>query len=448
MTEVFDDFVAGRFDEVLKKIEADHSLAKATNPKGSTLLMGAAMKGEAPLVERLIELGADVNATRAGGITALRFAVEQRHVAIARRLFELGASAAHDERPYDLLRHALNSGPALAIGLIEHGLRLDVPHTNGEPILQALIEKANVEAVRAYHAAGGALDVSRGRHAPVQVAARANQVEIVGYLLSHGASADEALAAALAADAVEVIAKLADRDTKAALEWLGALDVKPVRERLASLGAALPSSPRGRLLSTAEAKAFFDERRVKLEDWWPHDFTEGRALLLPGGTTVPSLALDFEVNAWPGGRKIRAGIIVDGDLTIDGALLNDEQDFGPFLVVLGTLTVKNVAISGAPLHVGGDLVVSGAFHGYYNHGSTRVEGALDANLFLAQDYFVVLRGDVRGDVVEVRGHIESKKKLAKRKAADVLAAELLGEEDWPKDGAIMKALAAGKSIRK
>lgn len=430
----------GQFDVVEKALDENPALAKAANARGSTLLMGAAYKNNAALLERLVSMGADVNTLRAGGITALRFAVEQKHVAIAQRLLELGASAAHDEKPYDLLRFALNSGPALAIALIEHGLRLDIPHTDGAPILEALIEKTNVDAVRAYQRAGGALDVSRGRYSPIEIASRANQVEIIEFLIQHGATAEKALAVALTFDAVDVIAKLAHLDPKAVTEWLGDFDVKPVREAL-----GLPVAGRGQLLSTAEAKAFIEARNVTLDAWWPHEFTEGRAILLPGGTTLESLELDFEKKLL--GRDIKAGVIVDGDLTINGTLHNDEGDFGPFLVVLGNLTVKNVAIAGAPLHVAGDLKVEN-FHGFYNHGSTQVEGALNAGLFIAQDYGATLNGEIHGDIVEVRGHIRAKQKFTKLKASEVLAAEFLGEEDWPSDGPIAKALIAGKSIRK
>lgn len=445
MTDAFEALGQGRFDEVLERLAEDPSLAKAANAKGSTLLMGAAMKGHVALFERLISCGADVNAVRAPGITALRFAVEQKQVALAERLLALGASAGHDERPYDLVRFALNSGPALAVKLLQHGLRLDVPHTDGEPLLFALVERANLDAVRAYVSAGGSLDVKRGKTTPVEVAARVNKADVVEYLVANGANPARALKVALQRDAVEVIALLAATDPRAVVTWLGDLDVQPVREALATAGVALPASPRGRLLSTAEAAALFATRGVSLEQWWPHAFTEGRALLLPGGTRLDSLELDFGQALL--GREIKAGVIVDGDLTIGGALHNDEGDFGPFLVVLGTLTVKNVAIAGAPLHVEGDLEVEN-FHGFYNHGSTRVEGALDAGLFIAQDYGVTLNGAVRGDVVEVRGHITSKQRFEKRDAADVLAPGFLGDEAWPNHGAIAKALVAGKPIRK
>ena len=452
MSQVFEALGNDRFDEVMQALDADPSLAKTSNAKGSTLLMGAAMKGHVALFEKLIALGADVDAVRARGVTALRFAIERKQVGLAERLLALGATARHDERPYDLLRFALNSGPALAVKLIEAGLRLDVPHDeSGEPILYVLA-RTGIDAVRAYEAAGGSFDVRWGKRSPVQVAARADQAEVVALLVARGAPADEALEPALEADAVAVIAWLVDTgaDPAKVLAWLGDLDVKPVRDALVRRGVAVPSQPTGSLLGDTELRRFFDERGIseRLEGWWPHDFTDGRALLLPGGTTVPSLRLDFDEEAWPGGPFLGAGLVVDGDLTIEGTLENGEQDFGPFLVVLGTLTVKNVAISGAPLHVEGDLRVRGAFHGYYNHGSTRVEGTLDAGLFIAQDYGVVLNGPVRGDVLEARGHITARHDFP-RAAFDLLADEFAGDEPgWPDDEAIMKALAEGRSLRR
>ncbi len=63
-----------------------------------------------------------------------------------------------------------------------------------------------------------------------------------------------------------------------------------------------------------------------------------------------------------------AGILVRGDLTMDGALLNWEDDFGPFLQVEGNLTTRAMATGGSRVYVGG------------NHGQLEVGGTLTARV--------------------------------------------------------------------
>src|SRR5690606_2404532 len=89
-------------------------------------------------------------------------------------------------------------------------------------------------------------------------------------------------------------------------------------------------------------------------------------------------------------RDVAAGILVEGDLVIEGDLLNFEDDFGPFLVVRGDLICRSVATGGARIHVEGsvrtDVVV-----GVYNHGLVRIGGTLEARA-VATEHTVEVRG--------------------------------------------------------
>lgn len=76
-----------------------------------------------------------------------------------------------------------------------------------------------------------------------------------------------------------------------------------------------------------------------------------------------------------------------------------------------------------------------------------MNGALDANLFIAQDYDVVLGGAVRGDVLDTGARFTSKQTID---FADLtlLDEKFLGDEDALDGKAIYKAVVGNKSLRK
>ena len=75
----------------------------------------------------------------------------------------------------------------------------------------------------------------------------------------------------------------------------------------------------------------------------------GAYLWHQGSLRIESLRLDHGEVPWSAGApgdaqpERIAGYVIEGDLVIDGNLVNGEQDFGPVLVVLGALSARNVA---------------------------------------------------------------------------------------------------------
>lgn len=174
------------------------------------------------------------------------------------------------------------------------------------------------------------------------------------------------------------------------------------------------------------------DHRAARREFAAHGFTERqlRALgssdyLCHGGSLHEgSLRLDHGEVPWGAERAEPArigGYIIEGDLTIDGNLVNGEQDFGPALIVLGTLRARNITIAGAPLLVRGDLLVEELFHGYYNHGSLTVLGGLQARVFLASDYFGEIAGEVRAEVLDA-GHCRGAFPRCSRGSQELLVA--------------------------
>ncbi|WP_233595248.1 MULTISPECIES: leucine-rich repeat domain-containing protein [Corallococcus] len=123
---------------------------------------------------------------------------------------------------------------------------------------------------------------------------------------------------------------------------------------------------------------------------------EDRVLVLTGDVVVPhDLWLDFRRGIFalddPDAEPF-IGLLVQGNLTVEGCVFNGENDFGPFLQVNGNLTATSIAIGGSRLRVTGD-VMTGDFVAVYNHGSVSVGGGLVART-IASDYTLRVEGPV------------------------------------------------------
>lgn len=86
-------------------------------------------------------------------------------------------------------------------------------------------------------------------------------------------------------------------------------------------------------------------------------------------------------SAWYADRRIRV-LLWDGDLTIDGDLLDDDFSLQPLLVVRGSLSVRHWLRGGMPGFIGGDVRASGFIVGHYNDSALFVGGGLSASGYL------------------------------------------------------------------
>ncbi|MEO8797457.1 MAG: leucine-rich repeat domain-containing protein, partial [Polyangiaceae bacterium] len=147
----------------------------------------------------------------------------------------------------------------------------------------------------------------------------------------------------------------------------------------------------GLRFETARWKDVKSELKVAGNSESPDD----RVLVLSSDVLVPhTLWIDYRQGLMrcSEGENPVAGILVRGNLTIEGALLNWEDDYGPFLQVEGTLTTRTMATGGSQIYVGGDLVTE-ELVGAYNHGAVKVGGNLTARV-IATEHLVEAKGAV------------------------------------------------------
>ncbi|MCH9651504.1 MAG: hypothetical protein K0U98_24975 [Deltaproteobacteria bacterium] len=124
------------------------------------------------------------------------------------------------------------------------------------------------------------------------------------------------------------------------------------------------------------------------------DYPDANVLVLPAGTKIKgNLQLDWDAD-WLRGKRIVA-IDCQGDLSVDGNIVNDMLEGGPLLFVGGSLKVHNLKKGGASIIILGDLKADGWVIGEYNDGVMRIGGDLEAKAFLLLDHDGFVRGETR-----------------------------------------------------
>nr|BDT31054.1 leucine-rich repeat-containing protein [Myxococcus sp. MH1] len=124
------------------------------------------------------------------------------------------------------------------------------------------------------------------------------------------------------------------------------------------------------------------------------DAAEGRVLVHDGDLVIPhDLILDDGFGLLAPEQDAQAplvGLWVRGALTVEGCLLNFEDDTGPFLQVGGALVARGIGVGGSQVRVDGS-VRTGELIGVYNHGLVDVGGDLDARI-VATEHTVSVAG--------------------------------------------------------
>ncbi len=98
-------------------------------------------------------------------------------------------------------------------------------------------------------------------------------------------------------------------------------------------------------------------------------FIAGKVRFYEGNSIVKGdIDLDYHDKEDKSSSNYYKGIIVDGDLKLEGTLFNNEDDYGKFLDVRGDLYVDNLLIGGAHIRVQGNIYVKYFAIQTYNHG--------------------------------------------------------------------------------
>lgn len=90
------------------------------------------------------------------------------------------------------------------------------------------------------------------------------------------------------------------------------------------------------------------------------------------------------------------GMIVTGNLDVDGAIVNAGMNGGPFLLVAGTTAARAIVGGGAELRFEGDAKVAEIVIGHYNDGVLAFGADLVAPVVVTMDHDLQIHGRLDG----------------------------------------------------
>ena len=155
-------------------------------------LVDAAERGDQATVRALLQKGADINAARADGLTALHAAVYADHFEVADALLRAGAKAAAADRygVTPLYLAAVNGNAAMITRLLDAGADANSVDAGGETVLMTAARTGNPSALRALLERGANVDAREPefQQTALMIAVREDHDEAVGALLAAGAS--------------------------------------------------------------------------------------------------------------------------------------------------------------------------------------------------------------------------------------------------------------------
>jgi hypothetical protein len=83
------------------------------------------------------------------------------------------------------------------------------------------------------------------------------------------------------------------------------------------------------------------------------------------------------------------GYIIDGNLQVDGNIVNEEGDYGPTFYVKGNVQCRSMLIGGSPTHIEGNVTAEEVIMLHYNHGWMKCPGMFTAPVMIVEDYHFI-----------------------------------------------------------
>lgn len=145
------------------------------------------------------------------------------------------------------------------------------------------------------------------------------------------------------------------------------------------------------------------------------------------------------------------GLIITGDLCVEGNVINANSDYGAFLFVGGNLKSKNLIGGGSDIVVMGNADIQELVLGHYNDGALHINGRTSAQLVISDDHDTVIKTaapywDSHADVIAMplSEYLHRDIKV-KRVAESGPAVEVLFVEEFDVEQ-IISHLTAGMSV--
>jgi len=189
--DAFSAAALGRLADLERCLQVEPHLLRSNDVRnGGTLLHWAAMQGRTPVVRKLLELDAAVNARDRAGMEPLQLAIRGAHREAVDLLLEAGADVNSRGGPTPSCLHlAVEAGNSTLVELLlKHGAQVDARAPAGTTPLHAAASRANVAIAELLLSHGADIDARTGfGSSPLHSAAQEGPPAMARMLLDRGA---------------------------------------------------------------------------------------------------------------------------------------------------------------------------------------------------------------------------------------------------------------------
>jgi len=87
-------------------------------------------------------------------------------------------------------------------------------------------------------------------------------------------------------------------------------------------------------------------------------------------------------------EKIRIeGILINGNFSTTGTIINAEGDYGPYVFINGNVTCQSILLGGSYVEITGNVKAQEVVMTSYNHGNFKCSGIIEAPVFIVEDHY-------------------------------------------------------------
>lgn len=169
-----------------------------------------------------------------------------------------------------------------------------------------------------------------------------------------------------------------------------------------------------KLISEPDAvKQFLLKSQTSSFDSWQYDsFLKGKNIVYSSGNLNLEDNLFLDYDDWDEDNilyrakhdyslddfKQTTGLIVDGDLIVDGSVINKLMEGGPFLFVTGNIKARNLIGGGAEIVIKKDALIEEFIWGHYNDGILSIRGDANCPIIVCDDHDLSIYGDDKSEL--------------------------------------------------
>lgn len=91
------------------------------------------------------------------------------------------------------------------------------------------------------------------------------------------------------------------------------------------------------------------------------------------------------------------GVLINGNFTTNGTIINAEDDYGPYVFINGNVTCQSLLLGGSYVEIKGNVTAKEMVMTSYNHGNFKCSGIIEAPVFIVEDHYTTF-GDRKNDL--------------------------------------------------